>query len=290
MVHSLALSRLSPLLPPFEAGTVWLAGAGPGDPGLLTLLAVHALSEADAVVHDALIDGRVLSLARPGAEIIHAGKRGGLASPTQPDISARLVTLAREGKRVLRLKGGDPFVFGRGAEEAHTLAKAGIPFRVVPGVTAGIGGLAYAGIPVTTRDTNAAVTFVTGHAASGLLPENLDWGALARLPVLVFYMAHKHLGVIAGRLLAEGKPGNTPAGFLTDATTARQCFHATTLETAVIDRDRLGVRPPALFIVGDVVAMEKTLGWWSPPTLGDDPASAFFSQGGSTEPAHSAAS
>lgn len=283
MDHSFALSRLGPLLPPFEAGSVWLVGAGPGDPGLLTLLAVHALTEADVVVHDALIDGRVLGLAKSTAQVIHAGKRGGIASPTQPDISARLVSLAQQGHRVVRLKGGDPFVFGRGAEEARTLLQAGVPFRVVPGITAGIGGLAYAGIPVTTRDTNAAVTFVTGHAASGLLPETLDWNALARLPVLVFYMAHKHLGVIVERLMREGKPGKTSAAFLTDATTASQRVFPTTLETALVDRDRLGVRPPALFIVGDVVETGERLDWWRKPSVEDAPVSPFFSTGGSAD-------
>jgi uroporphyrin-III C-methyltransferase len=164
--------------PAFEPGHVWLVGAGPGDPGLLTLLALHALEHCDAVVYDALVDKRVLALAWPGAERVHAGKRGGRPSPIQPDISDRLVRLAREGKRVLRLKGGDPFVFGRGGEEALALVAAGIPFRVVPGVTAGIGGLAYAGIPVTHRDSNSAVTFLTGHNAVGevvRLRAGLDW-------------------------------------------------------------------------------------------------------------------
>src|SRR6266481_5733575 len=131
-----------PPLPRFEPGSVWLAGAGPGDPGLLTLLALHALAQADAVVYDALVDPRILALARPGAALENAGKRGGRPSPKQPDISARLIELARAGKRVLRLKGGDPCVFGRGGEEALALAEAGIPFRIVPGITAGIGGLA----------------------------------------------------------------------------------------------------------------------------------------------------
>src|SRR5580765_4518300 len=176
-------------LPPFEPGWVWLAGAGPGDPGLITALGLHAITQADAILYDALIDKTLLKLARPGAELIYAGKRAGKRSCKQSDISRTLVSLARKGKRVLRLKGGDPFVFGRGAEEALTLARAGIPFRVVPGVTAGIGGLAYAGIPVTHRDTNHAVTFITGHGADGKLPA-LDWHAIARgSPTLVLFMA-----------------------------------------------------------------------------------------------------
>ena len=139
-------------LPDFQPGQVWLVGAGPGDPGLLSALALHALANADVVVYDALVDPRILELARPGAALDYAGKRGGRPSPSQPDISARLVRLADAGNRVLRLKGGDPCVFGRGAEEALALVAAGIPFRIVPGITAGIGGLAYAGIPVTHRD------------------------------------------------------------------------------------------------------------------------------------------
>src|SRR5512138_3036635 len=162
-------------LPDFMPGSVWLVGAGPGDSGLLSALALHALDRADVVVYDALVDARILALAPAGAELDYAGKRGGRPSPTQPDISARLVRLARTGNRVLRLKGGDPCVFGRGGEEALALAAAGVPFRIVPGITAGIGGLAYAGIPVTHRDANSAVTLVTGHASGGTVPDKLDW-------------------------------------------------------------------------------------------------------------------
>src|SRR5438067_3456727 len=141
----------------------------------------------------------------------YAGKRGGRPSPSQPDISARLIRLAQEGRRVLRLKGGDPCVFGRGGEEALALAEAGVPFRIVPGITAGIGGLAYAGIPVTHRDTNAAVTFVTGHGADGKLPP-LDWAALAKgSPTLVLYMARKHAGEIAAALIQAGRRESEPA-------------------------------------------------------------------------------
>src|SRR3954465_8477009 len=167
-------------LPEFLAGSVWLVGAGPGDPGLLTALALHALDRADSIVYDALVDPRILALARPGASLEYAGKRGGRPSPRQADISTRLIALARQGNRVLRLKGGDPCVFGRGGEEALALARAGTPFRIVPGITAGIGGLAYAGIPVTPRDTNSAVTFLTGHDSGGDMPGALDWDAIAR--------------------------------------------------------------------------------------------------------------
>ena len=184
------MTSLSASLPVFQPGTVWLVGAGPGDPGLLTLHALNALEQADVLVYDALVGEAVLDLAKPDCERIYAGKRGGRPSPVQADISQRLVRLAKEGLRVLRLKGGDPFVFGRGGEEALALVTAGVPFRIVPGISAGIGGLAYAGIPVTHRDTNSAVTFLTGHGVGGEVPDGIDWAAVAKgSPVIVLYMA-----------------------------------------------------------------------------------------------------
>src|SRR5262250_3159677 len=180
------MDRLYRKLPKLEPGSVWLAGAGPGDPGLMSVLALHGLRQAEAIVYDALVDSRILDLARPGVQLEYAGKRGGKPSAKQRDISLRLIELAREGRRVLRLKGGDPFVFGRGGEEALALVAAGVPFRIVPGVTAGIGGLAYAGIPVTHRATNSAVAFITGHASDGAVPDGVDWEALAKgAPVMV---------------------------------------------------------------------------------------------------------
>ena len=166
-------------LPVFAPGSVWIAGAGPGDPGLVTLLGAHAIRQADVILYDALLNTALLKLAGAETELVFAGKRKGMPPTRQAEISARLVALAKENKRVLRLKGGDPFVFGRGGEEALALAQAGVPFRIVPGVTAGIGGLAYAGIPVTHRDTNHAVTFLTGHGSDGNLPP-LDWSAISR--------------------------------------------------------------------------------------------------------------
>jgi len=247
-------------LPSFQPGWVWLVGAGPGDPALLTIAALHALRNADTVVHDALVDPRILSLAAPGAELIYAGKRGGKPSPKQPDISARLVALAREGRKVLRLKGGDPFLFGRGGEEALTLVDAGIPFRVVPGVTAAIGGMAYAGIPMTHRATATAVTFVTGHNLSGQLPSDLDWRALASgAQVLVFYMALKHIDDIVTRLLSAGLPADTPAALIADATTTRQNIIECRLSDA--PEAATAVSPPALFVVGEVVRLRGGLDW-----------------------------
>ena len=247
-------------LPDIAPGWVWLVGAGPGDPGLLTLLAAHALGQADIVVYDALVDERILQLARPGAELRYAGKRGGKPSPTQPDISAQLVRLARDSKRVLRLKGGDPFVFGRGGEEALALVAAGVPFRIVPGITAATGGLAYAGIPVTHRDTNSAVTFITGHAIGGAVPDGLDWPALARgAPVLVFYMALKHIGEIANRLIAGGRSPTEPVALVAHATTERQQVIETDLAGVTAAAER--VEAPALVVVGEVVRLRSGLDW-----------------------------
>src|ERR1700743_2114647 len=226
-----AVSRLSASLemPVFDAGWVWLAGAGPGDAGLITLLGLHAIAAADVILYDALVNETLLSFARPGAEVIYAGKRRGKASAKQGDISNQLVALARKGKRVLRLKGGDPFVFGRGGEEALTLARASIPFRIVPGVTAGIGGLAYAGIPVTHRDTNHAVTFITGHGVDGNIPA-LDWTAIAKgSPTIVLYMALAHAPETAAKLLPAGRGAMYPPAIVSDATFGKQNVRVTTL-------------------------------------------------------------
>ncbi len=249
-------------LPPFEPGWVWLAGAGPGDPGLLTLLALHGMRHADVVVYDALVGPEILDLAPARTLREYAGKRGGKPSPKQPDISRRLIRLAREGRRVLRHKGGDPFVFGRGGEEALALVAARVPFRVVPGVSAGIGGLAYAGIPVTHRDINSAVTFVTGHDAAGVVPDAVDWAALAKAsPVIVVYMALKHIATIADRLLAAGRRPEEPLAIVSRATTPAQRVVESTLGSCVDDVARSGVEPPAIVVVGEVVRLRAGLDW-----------------------------
>jgi uroporphyrin-III C-methyltransferase len=247
-------------LPEFAPGTVWLVGAGPGDPGLLSVLALYALGLADHVVYDALVDRRILELARPGAALEYAGKRGGRPSASQPDISARLIALAREHRRVLRLKGGDPCVFGRGAEEALALVAAGIGFRIVPGITAGIGGLAYAGIPLTHRDINSAVAFVTGHDSDGAVPGGVDWEALARAaPVIVLYMAARHLPKIAARLIAAGRRREEPAAAIGKATTAAQRVVVSSLgEIATVAS---AVETPAIIVVGEVVRLRAGLDW-----------------------------
>jgi uroporphyrin-III C-methyltransferase len=263
--HGAPLAGLLPgdfALPAFEPGWVWLAGAGPGDPGLLTLHVINGLRQADVIVYDALVDTSILALAKPGAAVDYAGKRGGKPSPKQRDISLRLVEHAREGKRVLRLKGGDPFVFGRGGEEALTLVAQGVPFRIIPGVTAGIGGLAYAGIPATHRDTNQAVTFLTGHDQTGLTPSAIDWVAVARgSPVIVMYMAMKHLELIASKLLAGGRRADEPVAIVCDASLPSQKVLETTLGRAARDVDASGIEPPAIVCVGEVVRLRAGLDW-----------------------------
>jgi uroporphyrin-III C-methyltransferase len=245
----------------FARGSVWLTGAGPGDAGLLTLHALHGLRTADVIVYDALVSDAVLALAPAETPREYAGKRGGKPSPRQVDISLRLVQLARQGKRVLRLKGGDPFVFGRGGEEALALVRAGIPFRVVPGVTAGIGGLAHAGIPLTHRDTNHAVTMVTGHDATGEVT-GIDWRAIAKgAPVLVIYMAIKHLERIAAELIEGGRSPDEPVALVSSASTPEQRVIETTLSTCAVDLAASGLTPPAIVVVGEVVRLRGGLDW-----------------------------
>ncbi|CAN7418804.1 uroporphyrinogen-III C-methyltransferase [Ensifer adhaerens] len=249
-------------LPALEKGSVWLVGAGPGDPGLLTLHAANALRQADVIVHDALVNEDCLKLARPGAVLEFAGKRGGKPSPKQRDISLRLVELARAGNRVLRLKGGDPFVFGRGGEEALTLVEHQVPFRIVPGITAGIGGLAYAGIPVTHREVNHAVTFLTGHDSSGLVPDRINWQGIASgSPVIVMYMAMKHIGAITANLIAGGRSPDEPVAFVCNAATPQQAVLETTLARAEADVAAAGLEPPAIVVVGEVVRLRAALDW-----------------------------
>ena len=249
-------------LPAMEPGHVWLVGAGPGDPGLLTLHAVNALGQADVIVYDALVDESCLSLRNATATLEYAGKRGGKPSPKQRDISLRLVELAKEGKKVLRLKGGDPFVFGRGAEEALTLVEHGVPFRIVPGITAGIGGLAYAGIAATHRDINQSVTFLTGHDATGLVPDRINWEGIAQSsPVIVMYMAMKHIDLITARLMTAGRSPDEPVAFVCNASLPEQVVLETTLARAVSDVEAAGLNPPAIVVVGEVVRLRSGLDW-----------------------------
>src|SRR5690606_35286373 len=236
--------------PTMEQGCVWLVGAGPGGPGLTSLLAFHALGQADVIVHDALVSPELLAMAPRHTQIVFAGKRGGKPSPKQADITLQLIELAKAGKRVLRLKGGDPLMFGRGGEEAGALVRAGIKFRIVPGISAGLGGLAYAGLPVTHRDTNHAVMFLTGHDESGTVPQGGDWPAVARAaPVLVMFMAVRHLPAICERLLAAGRPGDEAMTIVSHVAGPHQAVIETTLAEAGALSD---IPTPAIAVLGPV--------------------------------------
>lgn len=245
--------------PTMETGWVWLVGAGPGDPGLLTLHALNALKQADVIVHDALVAPAIVDLASAGAERIDMGKRGGRASPGQSQISELLIELARAGRRVLRLKGGDPFVFGRGGEEGQACVRAGVPIRVVPGITAGIGGLGQAGIPVTHSAVNSAVTFVTGHDAGGDTPP-LDWVAIARAsPVIVIYMGMRNLAEIAAKLVAAGRSEGEAVAIVQSATTPDQRVLETTLGRASEEASAAGIGSPAVVCIGGTVSLRAEL-------------------------------
>ena len=253
-----ALAALRGTFPILEPGHVWLAGAGPGDPGLLTLDALAGLTQADVVVHDALVDKRILALAHSGAKLEFAGKRGGKPSPTQADISKRLIALAREGRRVLRLKGGDPNVFGRGGEEALALSGAGIPFRVIPGVTAGLAALASAFIPATMRHINQALMLATGQGAAD--EHGLDWAALARTgQPIVIYMAMHNLPQIVAALASGGLAPDTPAAVIAAATTAQERILVSRLDRVVTEAQAAGLEPPAIVVVGDIVRMRERI-------------------------------
>lgn len=247
---------------PLQPGEVALVGAGPGDPDLLTVAALRLLQECDAIVYDALVGDAVLATGAVGAERIFAGKRGGKPSATQADISGTLVKLASEGKRVVRLKGGDPFVFGRGGEEIRALAAAAIPFRVIPGITAGVAAPAMAGIPVTDRAVNSTIAFLTGHEASE--ESRIDWPALvAAFPVLVFYMGAKNLPRIAACLLKAGLDASTPVAVIHAATCPEESCTTGSLDVAA--EGALAARSPAIVIVGDVV--DQRVAWRQPAEM-----------------------
>jgi uroporphyrinogen III methyltransferase / synthase len=245
--------------------TVYLVGAGPGDPGLMTARALELVAAADVIVYDRLIPAGALSVARADAELIYAGKEGGGESMPQESITQLLVDRGLSGASVVRLKGGDPFVFGRGGEEALALREAGVPFSVVPGITAGVAGPAYAGIPVTHRGAASAVAFVTGHEDPSKDESAIDWRALAAFPgTLVFYMGVRQLGAIAERLMAAGRDPGEPAAVVERGTLPDQRVVSGRLETIAATAVSEGVRAPALIVVGSVVALGEQLSWFSP--------------------------
>ncbi len=237
---------------------VLLVGAGPGDPELLTLKAAHALAQADVILVDDLVDRRVLGHVRAGARVIEVGKRGGCKSTSQAFINRLLVREAKRGVRVVRLKGGDPFVFGRGAEEADALRAAGLQVEVIPGITAGIAAPSAIGVPVTDRRYSRGVAFVTGHSKhEGDAP---DWAALAQCGLtLVIYMGVTHCAAISTQLIAAGLTPSTPAAVIQHAHTPQQRSHLTTLEYLAADIQRLGLGSPAILVIGDVVQAAAVL-------------------------------
>ncbi|WP_341678308.1 uroporphyrinogen-III C-methyltransferase [Niveibacterium sp. SC-1] len=252
-----------PPLPSPRAATVYLVGAGPGEADLLTVRAARLIAAADVAVYDNLVGPDVLALIPATTQRIYVGKKAGNHALPQEEINRLLVNLAREGKTVIRLKGGDPYIFGRGGEEILELVEAGVPFEVVPGVTAAAGAAAYAGIPLTHREIARTCTFATGHFQDGTC--DLDWPALARPgQTLVIYMGISALPTIARELCAHGLPTNTPAAVVRHATLADQRCIAADIAELPAAVAAAGIKPPALLIIGEVVRLRERLNWFKP--------------------------
>lgn len=254
---------------PIQAGKVYLIGAGPGDPKLLTIKAAEALAAADVIVYDYLVNPETLCYARRGAELIYAGKRAGQASLSQTAINRILIEQARAGKTVARLKGGDPFVFGRGGEEAEALVEAGIPWEVIPGISSGVAAAAYAGIPLTHRGAASSVAFITGHENPQKRRQAIDWSVTAHAAdTLVIFMCAETIAEIADHLIAAGRTPTTPVAIIRWGTYAHQEVYTGIL--ADIRASQIAdfhIAPPAIAIVGEVVALRESLRWFGSTEL-----------------------
>ena len=246
-----------------KPGKVWLVGAGPGDPGLLTLKGARALARCDVLVYDYLASAAILSLAPPDCEKIYVGKKAGAHTLSQDEITALIVRLGRDGNEVVRLKGGDVFVFARGGEEAAALAQAGVPFEIVPGITSALAAPAYAGIPVTHRDHNTAFTVATGHEDPSKGYSSLDFAKLANpKATTVFLMAMGNLAAIVDKLRDNGLPGDTPVAIVHEGTKPAQEVVTATIGTIVAEVERTGITAPAIVVIGDVVREREKIAWF----------------------------
>lgn len=245
--------------PKLQAGWIWLVGAGPGDASLLSLGGLSAIEQAEVIVYDALVHDDIINLAPPKCQLVFAGKRGGKPSPKQQDICERLVDFAKQDKKIVRLKGGDPFIFGRGGEECAYLAQHHVNFRIIPGITAASAAAAYSGISLTHRDYNSSLVFVTGHSLTGDVPDNIDWYALShQQSSLVFYMAIKHFHYIAERLISHGRDKNDSVAVVCSAAHA----HQHNLYGKLCDAEALQAKAkaPAIIIIGKNVDLHHDLG------------------------------
>ena len=246
-----------------DEGEVYLVGAGPGDPDLLTFRALRLLQQADVIVYDRLVSAAILDLARRDADLVYVGKARDKHTLPQEDINKMLARIAKKGKRVLRLKGGDPFIFGRGGEEIETLMNEGVPFQVVPGITAAIGAASYAGMPLTHREYAQSVMFVTGHLKDGSM--DLNWKAMVQPnQTVVVYMGLLGAKALCAKLIEEGKPADTPIALVEKATTPKQKVHIATLATMPGVIDSTEIKPPTLIVIGEVVKLHEKLAWFQP--------------------------